>query len=110
MAIEPEDNRVTGGAKVFIGRDRFQEFMRQVSDIEGAACSPGKAASELGVSRQYIAKLVKQGKLRAWIYYDKPGQKRADYVYIPFRDIQDFAKKHGRGQPEDFQETTDVFG
>ena len=111
MTGKPEqDDEIKERPRVFMGRDRYQAFMMEVATIEGAACSPGKAAAELRCSRQFIHKLVKQGKLRAWIYYDTPGAKRADYVYIPFVDIADYAKKHGRGQPEDFQEIGDDFG
>jgi hypothetical protein len=110
MQVTEQSDDLKGRPKVFIGRDRYQDFMREVSTIEGPACSPGTAAAELAVSRQYISKLVKTGKLTAVIYKQSANAKRADFVYIPVSEVREYAKKHGRGQPEDFAEETEEFG
>lgn len=92
---------------VYIGRQRFNEYLDTIRQVEGGTLSPGGAASMLRCSRQFIHKLLKQGKLEAWLYYEE-GHKRPDYGEIAVRDLEAYAAKYGRGEPEEFSQTVDT--
>lgn len=72
--------------------------------------SPGGAAARLGVGRQRIYDLVKQGRLRAWMVYDcetggcfdVPGN-RASYVFVSYPDVESYSatpRRAGRPRKE----------
>lgn len=92
--------------KVYIGRERQADFWRDVGAIEGGGCSPGKAADMLGCSRQYVEKMILKGRVRAYIFKFRAAE-RASYVVIPFSDIEEYARKHGKWKTLEIEETVD---
>jgi hypothetical protein len=91
----------------FNSSDEFRAYVDS-GHSEAIGYSPGGAASRLGVSRQRVYEMVKQGHLRAWFVYDcevgpcldVPGNK-ASFVYISGDDVDDYLKapKSKGGRP-----------
>lgn len=101
MADEPEGVRI----RMYIGREREAQFWQDVQAIGEATLSPGGVAGRLQCSRQYVAKLLQKGELRAWMFKVKEGG-RVTYCLIPLSDVEAYAKRVGRGEPAEWVDTT----
>src|SRR4051794_29936530 len=80
----------------FRGRERFQVYLQALEEqqSEGGTVSPGGAAAILGVSRQRVHDLLREGRFRAWAFYERPVD-RAGYVEIAVRDIVEHGVRIG---------------
>lgn len=92
--------------RVFVGRERFRDYLEAVQAVEGGTISPGGAAQRLHCSRQFVHKLCSRGRLRAWMFYEA-GHDRADYVEIAAVDVEAYAEKYGKGEPAEFAYSVD---
>jgi Helix-turn-helix domain len=78
-------------------RELFEEF-------DGRLVSPGGAAALLGLSRKTIYTLGQRGKLRVFKSANEPDRKKEgdgySWVYIPYEDVQAYARQVGRPVPK----------
>ena len=81
--------------RVYTGLDEREDYYRAVDAVEGGTCSPGGAAAILRCSRQRIWALIKQGRLRAWEFYD--GRSTSpEMVDVSIRDVVAHGVETGR--------------
>jgi hypothetical protein len=78
----------------FNSHAEFLEYLRDHPEVLDSV-SPGGAANRLGVTRQAIHNMMKRGKVRAWIVYDKDISRANGYwitrpstILIPNEDIE----------------------
>jgi hypothetical protein len=80
--------------KKFGSMREFEAYWQDHPEVTDSV-SPGGAASRLGVSRQRVYDMIKQGHLRAWMIYDcevggcydVPGN-RASFIFVSSPDIE----------------------
>ncbi len=82
------------------------ELLALLERFDGRLISPGAAAKLLGVRRQTVENLVKNGKLRQFRGPDARGgplgvvNEGPKWVYIPLDDVLAYGHEHGRlGRP-----------
>jgi hypothetical protein len=86
-----------------------EKLARLFEDYQGKLISPGGAAQLLGLSRQTVYTLCKNGELNAYRSDELANKTTPRWVYIPLADVYAYAAKVGRVIPGagDWVATTD---
>jgi hypothetical protein len=90
----------------FEGPEGLRKYHEAVLKVQGGTISPGGASLTLHVSRQFVHQLVDAGRLRAWVYLEKPNllqrvvegssEKRVAYMEVAAADVVKYGLRSGR--------------
>lgn len=81
--------------RVFTGLDERDDYHRTVAAVDGGTVSPGGAGALLRCTRQNIWKLIAQGQVRVWQYFD--GRTTLpEMVDVSVRDLLVYGIRTGR--------------
>lgn len=82
------------GVREFVGPQEYDAFWEFVRGLDWRWVSPGAICGVIGCTRQYVAKLVKAGRLRAVVYRKAPGSP-AVYMFLSREEAEEYVRLRG---------------